>query len=409
MAVLTESRSARVIDVRSDKHGATSIVLVIADSEHVICWSGPEPEVGDIFVVSADDPPMIIDRIGQAMQHVWDSRGDAMRWRRPMADGSTRMAVLWKRHAIRRAVREYLDSEGFIEIDTPHLVHGTTPDAAVQSFSIGERYLITSAEYQIKRLEAGGFDKIYTLTQNYRSDDVQGRYRNPEFTMLEWARVGGSLARIEGDVERLVLEAQVAIGGMQVLHYNGREIDLSPPWERASVAEAIERYSGAPITGFSLEEIQKTVRTVGLPLREVYQDDVYFLFSLLMDHIQPSLGLSRPVFLHDWPAFETSSVSERADMCTAERSELFIGGVELSDGFPTLTSFDYQKLAFDRQLERRQKDGILSVELDELYVGSLRNGIPAGAGMALGFDRLVMLLTGQNDIKSVLAFAWDEV
>jgi lysyl-tRNA synthetase class 2 len=115
------------------------------------------------------------------------------------------------------------------------------------------------------------------------------------------------------------------------------------------------------------------------------------------------------VFICDWPAFETSSAQEKDGREIAERSELFICGVEISDGFPSLTNYERQKQTFDHQLNRRRADGTPQVALDESYMEAMRVGLPRGAGMALGFDRLVMILTNQPTIKSVLAFAWDEV
>lgn len=400
------NRIARVIHVSAS---SAKVVVMIGDVEHEIAWSGELPVLGDAFLVTAQNPLHIIEKIGASVPGVWNSEGDGMRWRRHNAQGQTRMEILWQRHAIRRAIRDYMDGEGFIEIDAPLLVHGATPDATIQSFPVGDRYLISSAEYQIKRLEVGGFDRTYTLTQNYRRDDGEGPYRNQEFTMLEWARVGQSLSVIEADVERMTLAAHKLLGGAGTLVYQGRNIDLTPPWDRLTVADAIERFAGAKLADFSLTSMQRAVQKAGISVSDKWQDDIYFLFSLLMDHIQPSLGLNRPVFLCDWPAFETSSAQEKAGREVAERSELFISGIEISDGFPSLTDYERQKQTFQQQLERRSKDGTLLVEIDNAYLEAMRVGLPRGAGMALGFDRLVMVLTNQPTIKSVLAFAWGEV
>lgn len=400
------NRVARVVHVSS---AAPMVVLIVGDQEHEVAWQGGLPTLGDAYLVTPQNPPQVLEKIGASLPNAWSIDGDGMRWRRRNAQGETRMEVLWKRHAIRRAVRDYMDGEGFIEIDTPLLVHGATPDATIQSFAVGDRYLISSSEYQIKRLEVAGFDRTYTMTQNYRKDDGEGPYRNQEFTMLEWARVGQSLAVIEEDAEQMTWAAHKVLGGTGQLIYQGRTIDLTPPWDRLTVAEAIERFAGVKLANFSLDALRQAVQTAGIAVNAAWKDDIYFLFSLLMDHIQPSLGLERPVFICDWPAFETSSVQEKAGQDVAERSELFICGVEISDGFPSLTDYERQKQTFEHQLGRRRKDGVPCVALDEAYLESMRVGLPRGAGMALGFDRLVMVLTNQPTIKSVLAFSWDEV
>lgn len=398
------NKIARVIHVEDP-----AAIVMIGSTEHKMEWQGTPPRVGDIFLVAPDAPYKIIEKIGQSVEGGWNIASDAMRWRKANAKGETRLDILWKRHTIRRAVRDYLDGERFIQIDCPLLVHGTTPDATIQSFAVGDRYLITSTDYQIKRLEAGGIDRIYTLTQNYRRDDGEGPFRNQEFTMLEWERIGQSLQDIEKDAEHMVQKAHAALGGTGRIVYNGHDIDLNGPWDRLSVRDAIQQHTKASLPDFSLGSLQKTVVAAGLELRDAYKNDIYFLFSILMDYIQPSLGAPRPVFLYDWPAFETSAAPETGRDGVAERSELYIAGIEISDGFPHLTDYSRQKEGFEHQQQRRRSAGIQAVAIDQYYLDAVKAGLPKGAGMALGFDRLVMVLTGQTDIKSVLAFAWDEV
>jgi elongation factor P--beta-lysine ligase len=227
--------------------------------------------------------------------------------------------------------------------------------------------------------------------------------------MLEWARVGQSLADIESDAEQVVWRAHRELGGTGKIVVNDHEVDVTPPWDRLTVIEAVARFVGTRLADFSLASITAALATAGVDIRETWKGDVHFLFSLLLDHIQPHLGVPRPVFLQDWPAFETSSTREKPGQPVAERSELFIGGIEISDGFPSLTDPARQAQAFARQQERRARAGTASVDVDTTYLEALRAGLPEGAGMALGFDRLVMVLTDRTDIKSVLPFAWDEV
>lgn len=334
---------------------------------------------------------------------------DKHRWRRPDALGRTRMEALRQRHLIKRAVRDYLHGEGFLEIDVPLLVRGTTPDAEVESFSVTDGwYLSTSAEYQIKRMEIGGFDRIYTLTQNFRRGDA-GRYRNPEFTMLEWARVGASLVEIEQDMEQIVWLAHQSLGGRGDLAYQGRSVDIKPPFARMSVKEAVRQATGAALEDFSAPCFARAIRAAGIGVHDMEGKDAPVLFSLLMDFVQERIGFDRPVFVQEWPSFQTSSaVAGAMDNCV-ERSELFIAGVELSDGFPSLCGADRQRKAFQEQQERRKILGKSLVVLDQAYLAAMEAGMPQGAGMAMGFDRLVMVLTDRADIASVLAFGEGEL
>ena len=365
-------RIGRVIDVLPLTEGVQRLVVLIGDAAHQLDVTGSVPALGDVFTITPGDPPALLKKIGASYRGGWPNNGDGMRWRIRNARGQTRLNALWQRHAIRRAVRDYLDSEGFIQVDVPLLVHGATPDTAIQSFAVDDRYLVASAEYQIKRLEVGGFDRIYTLTQNYRRVDGEGRFRNPEFTMLEWARVGQSLSTIEGDVEKILLCAHEALGGKGVVAVEGHEVDLAPPWDRLSVADAIERATGAHLSDFSLRSLKAAVAAAGIEIKSDSRVDVQFLFSLLMSHIQATLGLAKPLFVCDWPAFETSSAEFKPGGDLAERSELFIAGVEIADGFSSLTNYERQFQALALQNKRRVENGSPAIELDRAYLSAVQ-------------------------------------
>lgn len=400
-------RVARVVGVEKCRDGSCDVTFMVGQRLHQMQWNGEPPVAGDAFLAERTNPLTLGPKIGAAIQGEWKADGDGLRWRSSDVKGRTRLELLWQRHAIRRAVRAYLDAQDFIEIDMPLLVRGTTQDVAINSFTVEDRYLISSAEYQIKRLEVGGFDRVYTITQNFRRGDASGTTRNPEFTMLEWARVGEGLSAIEADVEQFTWQASRALGGAGSISYGGRHIRLDPPWERLTVAEAIARATGVAIPEFSLSAITRAVKALGITVQDQWRDDLPFMFSLLMAEIQPSLGQERPLFVREWPAFETSSASATDGM--ADRSEVFIGGVELCDGFASLTDYEQQCLSFARQAERRRAAGMAEVGVDIRYLEALKAGLPQGAGMALGFDRLVMVLTGCEDISAVLAFSWSEL
>jgi lysyl-tRNA synthetase class 2 len=327
---------------------------------------------------------------------------DRDRWQKPDANGRSRADVLRARHVIKRALRDYLHGEGFIEIDAPLLVRGTTPDAEIESFHVGDHALVTSTEYQIKRLEAGGFDRLYTLTQNFRAGD-EGRYNAREFTMLEWARVGGDLAQIEDDLENMI---RAAAQGRDRIDYLGHELDIAAPFARRRVINVLETASGLSGLDFSADAMRTVIAALGVNIARV--DDAAFLFSVAMDEAQKKLGFDRPVFVRDWPDFHASSAPAAKDGLV-ERSELYIAGIEISNGFPTLTDAAAQRRSFDRQQALRRAAGRKEASVDHAYLDAMDKGLPPGAGMAMGVDRLVMVLTGQDRIKNVLAFAADEL
>ncbi|MFA5040071.1 MAG: amino acid--tRNA ligase-related protein [Bdellovibrionales bacterium] len=336
---------------------------------------------------------------------------DVERWQRPIlpTGGPSRIEILGQRHAIRRAVQNYLDAKGYIEIEPPLLVHGASPDICIDSFKVGDRYLVSSTEYQLKRMALGGFSRIYSLTKNFRDGDISP-VRNPEFSMLEWGRIGGTMNEIENDAESMVAASLDALKLPSVISYQGKEINLRAPWEKMPVMDAVEYATGVAMKNFDAASCCRAAKAVGLEIRPDWEDDRDFLFSLLMDYIQPQLGVSRPVFLTEWPFFQTTSAGADADNPTiACRSELFIGGLEIADGFAGLADPVIQEKLFEDALALREQEGKEAVELDHRYLAAMRHGAPRGAGMAMGFDRLVMLLTDQSEIKNVLAFGWDEV
>ena len=193
--------SARIIEIHADTR---QIVLITEGEWHRIDWPHglALPRLGDLYAWPLIGPVLDTPRLlGQAA--VWDA-ASALYWQQPVAWGTApRLQILKKRHRLMRMIRDYLDGQDFLELETPLLVHGTTPDLALHSFAVGDRYLITSSEYQIKRLIAGGAARVYTLTKNFRHDPISPVH-NPEFSMLEWARVGVDLTAIEQDVENFV-------------------------------------------------------------------------------------------------------------------------------------------------------------------------------------------------------------
>lgn len=334
---------------------------------------------------------------------------DTTRWTKA-AGSSTRMHYLQQRQRVLSTIREDLYSQGFIEVETPLLVKKTTPDAFIDSIPAGDGFLITSTEYQIKRLLSGGFDKVFTLSKNFRAFD-QGRYHSQEFTMLEWGRSNESLRAIEEDTVRFIRKAfRELYPDKNSLYFNGREINVDGDWERLTVRDAFKIYLGMENLGdFSLNSLLKSSEKARFALPSDQSHDHSFVISFLLDSLQTHLGKEKPAFLNEWPSFLTSSapISEK-DPFTAERSELYIGGIEIANGFPFLTDSEKQRQLFSEQINTRMKLGKPSVAFDEKYIHSL-NHLPQGAGMALGIDRLVMVLTGTTQLSDVQAFGWDEL
>lgn len=326
------------------------------------------------------------------------------------SDPTSRMSRLFQRQEIISTIRDDLYSQGFLEVETPLLVKATCPDAHIESIEAKGGYLVTSTEYQIKRMIAGGFQKLFTLGKNFRAGD-QGRYHAQEFTMLEWARAEEPLKKIEEDAERFIKKAFKKLhSGKTILSFNGQDIDIAAPWQHLTVREAFQRYLGLDhLEDFSLKPLLSASKVAKIPLPTNFINDKGLVISYLLDLLQPHLGKTSPTFLHAWPAYLTASAPIKSDdPYIAERTELYIGGIEIANGFPFLRDADLQRRLFEEELKARKAQGKPPIAFDELYLKALKH-LPLGAGMALGIDRLALVLTQSDKLSDLLAFSWDEL
>lgn len=334
---------------------------------------------------------------------------DRNRWG-ALSDNTSRAFRLFQRHRILAAIRQDLNEQGFLEIETPLVVKTTCPDANIESISTDEGYLVTSTEYQIKRLIVGGFEKIFTLGKNFRAGD-RGRYHSSEFTMIEWARAHDSLKAIEQDAERFIKHAFSIIHKDKIsLNFNGSTITFLGDWEHLTVKEAFKQYLNMDdLEDFSLKPLLRSAAMAKVSIPLSFQENKNLVISYLLDELQSHLGKTTPTFLHSWPAYLTASAPlSKTDPYATERTELYIGGIEISNGFPFLTDVKNQQLLFNEELNLREQQGKASIQIDEKYLEALKE-LPAGAGMALGIDRLVMVLTNASSINDVQAFSWNEL
>lgn len=395
----------------------TRKIEVAADSERLEFTLGPHchdptAHVGSFMVLEVEcDEVRNFELISEG-KIPQDWTGEFHRLDQTSTAKVSRRDLLFARQCMLRVIRKYFEEQGFYELEAPLLVRGTCPDLYIDSFELaGGNYLTTSTEYHIKRMVVAGFKRVFTLTKNFRPSEV-GRYHNPEFTMLEWSRAFATLADIECDAEELTKAAFNAVyPGATTVKFNGYTVQIQGvEWERLSVRDALKKHLDVNVSlEFQLDELLSATKTAGIHVPTASQHCAHDIVTLLLDAVQPRLGLDRPTFLTEWPAFMTSSAALSDEVATiAERSELFIAGVEVADGFPSMRGSAKQQSAFEAQLARRDAAGRPRVLLDQAYLRALEEGIPPSAGMALGFDRLVMVLTGANQIRETVAFAWDE-
>lgn len=298
-----------------------------------------------------------------------------------------RRKTLEIRALIIQQIRQFFHDGGYLEVETPLRIPSPAPELHIDAIPSVEWFLQTSPELCMKRLLAAGFEQIFQICHCWRSGE-RGCCHLPEFTMLEWYRSGTDYLGLMEDCELLVQHLALVNGLGTRINFNGREIDVTPPWERISVGEAFFRFGG-----ISMEQALAHDRFDEIMVRD----------------IEPNLGLDRPAFIYDYPA-ERGALARLKENTTsvAERFELYIGGLELANAFSELTDDIEQRNRFTDERELRRTSGKSVYPLPEKFLAELTS-MPPSAGIALGIDRLVMVLLDKSSIDDVVAFTPEEL
>ncbi len=321
-----------------------------------------------------------------------------------------RMAALQARARALTTLRAHFAARDFLEVETPLLVPSPGLEIHLDAIEAGGGFLITSPEYQMKRLLAGGFERIYQVCKCFRGNERGPRHAG-EFTMVEWYRAFAALDAIIEDTETLVHAVVRAVSGGDAARVGGRTIDVTPPWPRVTVRDAMRDHAGVSIAGDeSAADLARAVRGAGIDVApDAAWDDAFF--AAFLARVEPAIAaMDRPVILEDWPTPLAALARRRPeDPRVAFRFEAYVGGLELANAFGELTDPVEQRARFEAELAVRASRGRATPPIDEKLLAALAEGLPPSAGIALGFDRLVMLATGVADIAQVLTFTAAEL
>lgn len=316
-----------------------------------------------------------------------------------------RLPLLRRRALLLQAVRSFFDARGYLEVETPYAVPSPGEEVHLDVFRTervsptGEReplFLHTSPEFAMKRIVAGTGLPVFQLARVWRNAEGSALHA-PEFTMLEWYRPGASLSQLMDETEALVRATLPP-----VIRREGRDIPVDTPFERLTVAEAFARHVGADVLATE-GDAPALAAQAGCRLRagEEWED---LFFRLLLERVEPSIGRDRPTFLTHWPASQAALARTCGDdPRTALRFELYLGNVELANAFEELTDSREQRRRFEADRARRATlyPDRPAWPLDEDFLSALPD-MPPTAGIALGFDRLVMLATGAPRLGDIL-------
>lgn len=322
----------------------------------------------------------------------------------------SRLASLQARGVALAALRRFFSERDFLEVETPLLVPSPGLELHLDAVTAGGGYLITSPEYQMKRLLAAGLERIYQVCKCFRAGE-HGPHHASEFTMVEWYRGFSELDAIVHDTEQLVAGVVRAVAGAPIARVAGRSIDVSPPWPRMTVRDAMRAWAGVEVAGDEpAQALIAAVRAAGIAVADgTAWDDAFF--AAFLSRVDPALAaLDRPVILEDWPApLAALARPKPGDPRTALRFEAYVGGIELANAFGELTDPVEQRARFTHDQATRRARGRPVYPIDDKLIAALAEGLPPSAGIALGFDRLVMLATGADAIDDVLTFAAGEL
>ena len=328
-----------------------------------------------------------------------------------------RRANLAARGRILGAVRDFFAAALYIEVDTPALQVSPGLEPHLKAFATmlhdpqgggaRQRYLHTSPEFAMKKLVAGGLPRIWQLAHVYR-DGERSATHHPEFAMLEWYRAGASYHDLMGECEALLRAVQTAAGSA-ALRWRGRSADARLPWQRLTVAEAFERHAGIDLLSTAPEPERPDAALLGTAATRIGlaphpgDDWESLFFRIFLEFVEPHLGIAAPTILYDYPlALAALSRPKPGDPRLAERFELYVCGLELANAFGELTDPAEQRRRFMAEQARKQALYGETYPIDEDFLAALEHGLPECAGIALGFDRLVMLATGAEHIEEVL-------
>lgn len=327
-------------------------------------------------------------------------------------------------------IRDFFVKEGFMDVETPELVSlpGMEPHLDVfkttfrswqargKNGQVGgaqantsegaqDMYLITSPEYAMKKLLVAGYEKVFQICKSFRNKEDVSLLHNPEFTILEWYRSFASYEEIMTDTEKLVGFLCSEFRGVQELEFNGHKVDVSGIWERKKVKDLFAEMAGIPVADFEdVERFREAVKSKGYKVDQstLYED---LFFEVFLNEIEPKLGLKKPVIVYEYPV-SMAALSKRCedDPRYAERFEVYIAGLELCNAFTELNDPSEQKARLEVEREERKKLGKEQYDIDDTFIEALRFGMPPAGGVALGVDRLAMLILGIEDINDALFF-----
>ena len=312
------------------------------------------------------------------------------------------------RSKIIKEIRRFMDEKGYMEVETPTLTTVSTGDAARPFITHHntldlQMYLRIAPELNLKRLIVGGIDKVFEIGKNFRNEGMDIKH-NPEFTNMELYSAYEDYNDMMNIAEELISTIANNVLGTTKITYEGTEIDLTPPWKRISMIQAIKDVTGIDFNTIKTDEEARVIaKEKGVEFEEIKNTRGHIINEFFETFVEETL--IQPTFILDYPV-EISPLTKRKkdDPRLVERFELFIGGREYGNAYSELNDPIDQYERFMKQVEAKEKGDEEAGEMDEDFVNALEIGLPPTGGLGIGLDRLIMLLTNSSSIRDVLFF-----
>jgi lysyl-tRNA synthetase class 2 len=314
--------------------------------------------------------------------------------------------VFIKRTRMIQAIREYLNQQDFIEVETPVLqpIYGGANARPFTTFHNAldmQLYLRIANELYLKRLIVGGFDRVYEFSRDFRNEGMD-RDHNPEFTMVELYQAYADYEDMMRLTENLIAHTAETVLGSTQISYQGNTISLDPPWCRLTMIESIKTVADMDVERLSNEELRNAISDAGVELKGT-ESRGHLIAELFDARVEPNLV--QPTFICDYP-IEISPLAKkkRENDCLVERFEFFIGRMEMGNAFSELNDPIDQRERFTEQARKWESGDEEAFMVDEDYLRALEYGMPPTGGLGFGIDRLAMLLTDEDSIRDVILF-----
>lgn len=337
-------------------------------------------------------------------------------------------SALWPRYFIREqvltAIRRFFLDRGFHEVETPYLTGSLPPESYLDIFEttlysrdrLGTKaYLPTSPEPFLKKLLVAGIGNCFSVPKSFRNTEDKSLIHNPEFTILEWYRVNADYTDIMIDCEDLLVFINTLLARTNMkgagavksttLTYQGKTVDLKPPWERLTVCEAFHKYAGIKLDkALNGDKLFKLAKLKGYRVEDGTSWEMLY-HQIFLNEIEPKLGRGKPSIIYEYPAVLAAlSRRKKSDPRFAERFEFYIEGLELGDAYSELTDWREQLERFEEEKNERRRLGKVDHPIDYDFIDALKTGMPPAGGIAVGVDRLIMLFADAKDIADTMFF-----